>query len=1855
MNGDTVGVLSGVPSVTSAATPTNPVGTYTIDAAVGSLSSANYSFSFVGGTLTITPASLLVSADDKVRAYGATNDALTVSYIGLANGEPPSVLSGSPDVSTLADTNSPVGTYDIQASIGTLSNANYSFSFTNGTLTVTQAVLTVKADDQNRPYAAANPTFTVSYSGFVNGEDPSILNGSPDVTTLADTTSPVGTYNITVAQGGLTVSDTNYALAFVKGTLLVTPLTLTVSVDSTARNYGDANPVFTGTVSGVQNGDSIVATCDTTATPASPVATYAIFPTLSGEALANYTITTNLGVLTINPAPLSVTAANASRPYGAANPPLTGTIVGIQNGDPIAAIYGTDASATSAPGTYSIVPSLSGPVGNYSVSVNNGTLTVSPASLLVSADDKVRAYGATNDALTVSYIGLANGEPPSVLSGSPDVSTLADTNSPVGTYDIQASIGTLSNANYSFSFTNGTLTVTQAVLTVKADDQNRPYAAANPTFTVSYSGFVNGEDPSILNGSPDVTTLADTTSPVGTYNITVAQGGLTVSDTNYALAFVKGTLLVTPLTLTVSVDSTARNYGDANPVFTGTVSGVQNGDSIVATCDTTATPASPVATYAIFPTLSGEALANYTITTNLGVLTINPAPLSVTAANASRPYGAANPPLTGTIVGIQNGDAITAGYSASTDTNTPVGTYAIVPMLSGPMSNYSVSINDGVLTVSPTPLLVSADNKSRGYGVTNPPLTVSYLGFVNGEQPAALSGSPDVSTLADTNSPVGTYDIQAGIGTLSNANYSFTFTNGTLTITPYTLVVSADSQTRTYGSANATLTGSISGLQNGDAISADFSTTTDATTPVGTYPIAITLTDSGNKLSNYSVTTNAGSITITQAALTVSADSQTRSYGSANAALTGSVSGLQNDDDISATFVTTADASSPVGTYTISASLSDLGAKLGNYSVTTNLGVLTVNPALLTGTADNKLRLYGQPNPLFTASYSGFVNGEDASLLSGPLAGGSSADTNSPVGTYAISVYGQSAPNYTIQYLPGMLTVAPASLVVTANDASHAYNQANPAFSASFNGFVNGQDVSALAGSLVFDTAPTNSPVGTYAIVPSGLLSTNYSLLFSNGTLTITPYTLVVSADSQTRSYGSANATLTGSVSGLQNGDAISADFSTTADATSAVGTYPIAITLTDSGNKLSNYSVTTNAGSITITQTTLTVSADSQTRTYGSANATLTGSISGLQNGDAISADFSTTTDATTPVGTYPIAITLTDSGNKLSNYSVTTNAGSITITQAALTVSADSQTRSYGSANAALTGSVSGLQNDDDISATFVTTADASSPVGTYTISASLSDLGAKLGNYSVTTNLGVLTVNPALLTGTADNKLRLYGQPNPLFTASYSGFVNGEDASLLSGPLAGGSSADTNSPVGTYAISVYGQSAPNYTIQYLPGMLTVAPASLVVTANDASHAYNQANPAFSASFNGFVNGQDVSALAGSLVFDTAPTNSPVGTYAIVPSGLLSTNYSLLFSNGTLTITPYTLVVSADSQTRSYGSANATLTGSVSGLQNGDAISADFSTTADATSAVGTYPIAITLTDSGNKLSNYSVTTNAGSITITQTTLTVSADSQTRTYGSANATLTGSISGLQNGDAISADFSTTTDATTPVGTYPIAITLTDSGNKLSNYSVTTNAGSITITQAALTVSADSQTRSYGSANAALTGSVSGLQNDDDISATFVTTADASSPVGTYTISASLSDLGAKLGNYSVTTNLGVLTVNPALLTGTADNKLRLYGQPNPLFTASYSGFVNGEDASLLSGPLAGGSSADTNSPVGTYAISVYGQSAPNYTIQYLPGMLTVAPASLVVTANDAIQVYGKANLAFQRRSAAL
>jgi hypothetical protein len=154
-------------------------------------------------------------------------------------------------------------------------------------------------------------------------------------------------------------------------------------------------------------------------------------------------------------------------------------------------------------------------------------------------------------------------------------------------------------------------------------------------------------------------------------------------------------------------------------------------------------------------------------------------------------------------------------------------------------------------TAAPAPLTVTANNQNIVFGSPSPPLTVTYSGFVNGETQAILAGTPDLSTTAKAGSNVGNYPISMKQGTLSDPNYSFSFVNGKLTITPAPLTITGDSKLILMNAPLPALTASYSGSITGQLTKPPtLSTTAVVGSPAGVYPIV----PSGAEDPNYQFT-----------------------------------------------------------------------------------------------------------------------------------------------------------------------------------------------------------------------------------------------------------------------------------------------------------------------------------------------------------------------------------------------------------------------------------------------------------------------------------------------------------------------------------------------------------------------------------------------------------------------------------------------------------------------------------------------------------------------------------------------------------------------------------------------------------------------------------------------------------------------------------------------------------------------------------------------------------------------------------------------------------------------------------------
>ncbi|MCX6928259.1 MAG: MBG domain-containing protein, partial [Verrucomicrobia bacterium] len=1009
-------------------------------------------------------------------------------------------------------------------------------------------------------------------------------------------------------------------------------------------------------------------------------------------------------------------------------------------------------------------------------------------------------------------------------------------------------------------------------------DASRVYGQTNPVFTAIYLGFVNGETNTELGGTLVLSSIADTNSPVGQYAI--IPGGLTAA--NYSLTFSNGTLTVLPHALTVTAQPKTKIYGAADPVFTVIYSGFVNGETNSALGGTLAfsrvagesVAGSP---YAVTP--SGLTSTNYAITYLNGTITINKAALTITANNQTKVYGAADPTLAFTANGFQFTDTpasvLTGALTRVAGESVAAGPYAITQGTLVANGNYTLSFTGGALAITPATLTVVAQAKNKVYGAADPALTFTVSGLqLTDTQASALTGA---LTRAVGESVAGSpYAITQGTLT-ANGNYTMSFTSSSLTITPATLTIAAQAQTKLYGAADPALTFTATGFQSSDTAASVLTgaLTRAAGESVAGSPYAITqgtLAANGN----YTLSFTGSALAITPSALTIAAQAKTKAYGVADPLLTFTASGFHFTDTAASVLtgaLTRAVGESVAGSpYAITQGTVTAN---GNYTISYTASALTITPAALTIAAQPKAKVYGAADPTLTFTASGFQFADtQASVLTGAL---TRAVGETVAGSpYAITQGSLAASgNYTISFTAATLAITPAALTIAAQAKTKVYGAADPALTFTASGLqFTDTAASVLTGALTRAAGETvaGSP---YAITQGTVAANgNYATSFTANALTITPASLVVTANNSSRLYGAANPALTGTVTGLQNGDSITASFATVATVTSPVGAYSITATLSDPGSRLGNYNLTTNNGTLTVTAAALTVQADDKTRSFGTANPVFTGLLSGLKNADNITATFSSVATPASPVGTYPIVPALVDPNNRANNYTVTLVNGTLTVTNATtqrtvLIVGANSSPGALVDVPVVLTAL------GDEHSVAFSLAFDPT------LLSYQSSTLGSALASGStltVNTNaaptgaLGVQATLPA--NGTfpvGDGQLAI-------FTFRVSPAVVGF----------------TNEPV-TFADNptvreIQSVNATALPATFVGGSVSVALFPLTVTADNQSRTYGAANPVLTGTLIGVQPGDNITATFATV----ANSGSPVGSYAIIAT-LLDPDHKL------------------------------------------------------------------------------------------------------------------------------------------------------------------------------------------------------------------------------------------------------------------------------------------------------------------------------------------------------------------------
>ena len=249
---------------------------------------------------------------------------------------------------------------------------------------------------------------------------------------------------------------------------------------------------------------------------------------------------------------------DATNPEG-----YTATVTGLVGSDTVD--YTVSRAAGENVGEYAITPAGEATQGNYTVTYETGTFTITPAAVTVKANDGTKVYDnntANPEGYTATVTGL-------VGSDMVDYTVSRAAGENVGEYVITPA-GAATQGNYTVTYENGTYTITPAAVTVKANDGTKVFDndAKNPeAYTATVTGLV-GED------KVEYTVSRAAGENVGEYAITPAGDA---AQGNYTVTYEAGTFTITPVAVTVKANDATKVYdnnAESDPELTATVTGL---------------------------------------------------------------------------------------------------------------------------------------------------------------------------------------------------------------------------------------------------------------------------------------------------------------------------------------------------------------------------------------------------------------------------------------------------------------------------------------------------------------------------------------------------------------------------------------------------------------------------------------------------------------------------------------------------------------------------------------------------------------------------------------------------------------------------------------------------------------------------------------------------------------------------------------------------------------------------------------------------------------------------------------------------------------------------------------------------------------------------------------------------------------------------------------------------------------------------------------------------------------------------------------------------------------------------------
>ena len=1734
--------------------------------------------------LIVEKAPLLISVADTSRLYGTANPDFRIIYEGFVNGEDASVLTTQPVVTTEATTESEPGRYEIVPSGAAA--GNYEIEYRAGHLTIDPLAgsLTIAAIDTTvygaEPIAlpaVSSPNADGAYTYAIADETvAAIADGKINILAAGETWLKVS------QQGSGNYGDVADSVA-----LVVKKARLAVSVADTVRLYKTENPAFVIRYEGFVGNDgthslSELPQAQTTAVVDSDPGEYPI--TLSGGAADNYELVYVEGAklivdkLTplIDTTPIQVVYGNEPVALTSNNPdgvlrctPADTTVARFADGQVVIKNAGkTVLTVSQDESTY-----------YHASDTVEVELQVDKAMLTVAVADTSRLYREENPAFTFTYSGFVNNDDTTAISVRPVAATEAGVDAKVGEYVVKASGA--QSANYDFTYQDGTLFIRQAASHLEM--------AAVDTLTYGQPLLAlpevkkNNEEQELLYKTLDsqvAVVKGDKLEIVGVGTTSLV--ALQETSENYLAGSDTVEVIVNKALLSIQVLDAERPYGEPNPAGKLSYTGfVYDDDTTALTVKPVlrweADSLSPVGVYTVTP--EGAEAPNYKFEYHAGHLTINQAQ---TVINITLPdtavYGEEPRPLDITSNNTESeiiyaiSDPSIVEFADGKMKPKHVGSTMVIAMQTA-SQNYTQGVsNFFTYVVKKAPLTIAAVDTTRHYREENPDFTLSYEGFVNGDDASSFSVMPQVKCDALTESPVGQYPIL--VSGAAADNYTLSYRPATLTIEPAVTRLSADTVAlKHYGDESFAL----SVTTNNDEAPLEYSSEDPRVVTVENGQVTIVASGSTNIVLQQPASDNFTAaeslvlpVTVAKRTLAVSVADTSRYYGEANPdfAITydGFVAG-ENEENLTQKPVASCAAdSSSLGSFpiTLSGGLSD------NYDFVYTHATLTIKsiPTQLTVLPIDAKTYGDQPFALPTVttnSKQGAITYAIADTTVATIADGLVYIKGA--GETSLTVKQAATDSHTAaeQTLP--LTVSKATLTVTADNKECFQGQSIPELTFFYSGFAYDDDTTALAAlpEISCEVSET-SEVGEFDIVLTGGKAENYTFEYKSGTLSVwalNPTELIVTGV-ETKTYGDQPFALPAVTSNNKLGE-ITYIIADTTVATIAENLIYIKgageTTLTVKQEAADIYTAAEQTLPLTVSKATLTVTADNKECFQGQSIPELTFFYSGFAYDDDTTAlaalpEISCEVSETSEVGEFDIVLT----GGKAENYTFEYKSGTLSVwapNHTRLTV-AEIGAKTYGDLPFALPEVTSNSRGE--LSYAIADTTVAVVVDGRICIKhageTTLTVKQAATDTHVAAEESVPLVVAKATLTVTADNQECRQGAEMPELTYTYKGFVLGETDTVLTTRPQISCEVTETSEVGEFEITFTGGEAENYAFEYVPGTLSVMALNLtqLTVAEIGEKTYGDLPFALPVVTSNNSRGEMTYEIADTTVAEIADgriyiKHAGETTLTVKQSG--TDSYTAAEESVPLVVAKATLTLTADNQECRQGDEMPELTYTCVGFVNGDDESVftqlpEIACEVSETTQAGTYLITLT----GGEAEDYLLEYKSGVLNIgsyTETILTV-AEIGEKTYGDLPFALPVVTSNNSRGE-MTYEIADTTVAEIADGRIYIKhageTTLTVKQSGTDSYTAAEESVPLVVAKATLTLTADNQECRQGDEMPELTYTCVGFVNGDDERAftqlpEIACEVSETTQAGTYLITLT----GGEAENYDVTCYSGTLTI---------------------------------------------------------------------------------------------------------------